>query len=102
MIKSCASGGELSLAYLTQFRRESQSEASFKSFIIHHFPKWPVYFCLMKIFIVGMKSLEIPPSTRGQAIKSAFLSVTVSRIRPVVYRSEIDCCLIEKLGEKNR
>lgn len=54
----------------------------------------------MKIFIVGMKSLEIPPSTRGQAIKSAFLSVAVSRMQTVVCRSGIDCWLIgkKKLG----
>lgn len=53
----------------------------------------------MKICTVGMRRLGVPPNADRQVINSAFLSVPGSRMWPLVHRSGINFCLIEKLGE---
>lgn len=53
----------------------------------------------MKICIVGMRRLGVPPNADRQVINSAFLSVPGSRMWPPVHRSGIAFCLIKKLEE---
>lgn len=99
MIKICAlEEGELSLSYLPPLRKPLSRSELLSS------PLQSVASAFLRDenLLCGYEEAGVPPSAGGQVINSAFLSVPVSRIWPVVHRSGINFCLTEKLGgEKN-